>query len=290
MTLQELFLALDRFWAARGCALLQPHDGALGAAAMHPGAFFRALGPEPWRAAYAQPTRRPADGRYARSPDRAQRYYSYLVVLKPSPDDAQEVYLESLSQLGIPLRRHDVRFVDDDWESASLGAAGVGWEVRLDGMAVTRFAYLQQMASIALRPASVAITYGAERLAMLLQGVGSLWDLEWAPGIRYGEIGLHAEASWCRYQFEVADTERLSAWLAAAEAEATAALAAGLVVPAYDCALRCAHALSLLESRGALGTTERATAVERVRRLARQCAEGYLAERERLGFPLMQPA
>ncbi|NLC56647.1 MAG: glycine--tRNA ligase subunit alpha [Armatimonadetes bacterium] len=287
MTLQELLAALSRYWADQGCVLPVAYDLEVAAGTMHPDAFFRALGPEPWRAAFVQPTRRPSDGRYAQNPHRAQRYYQFQVLLKPSPDDVQDTYLESLRCLGIDPRQHDLRFVEDDWEVPTLGASGVGWEVWLDGMEITQFTYFQQVGGLSTRPVSVELTYGPERLAMLLQRVESIWELEWAPGIRYAELGFHAETPCCRYNFDVADTERLSAWFAGYEAEALLALEQGLLLPAYDYTLKCSHTLNLLDSRGALSMAERAATIERVRLLARRCAEAYLSQREALGFPLL---
>jgi len=276
VTLQDLFAALDGFWAARGCIVIPAYDVEVGAGTMHPATFFRALGPEPWRVATTQPVRRPADGRYGKNPNRAQRCFQYQVVLKPSPADVQEIYLSSLHSLGIDPALHDICFMSDDWESPTLGASGAGWEVWLDGMEITQFTYFQQMGGLSLQPVSVGITYAPERLAMFLQGVESIWDLEWAQGVRYADVTLGSEADWCRYHFEKASVERLRGWLCSFEEEVLAALEERLVLPAYDYVLKCSHVFNLLDGRGALSVSERASTIERIRALARGCAEAYL--------------
>lgn len=286
MTLQTLLQTLDRFWAEQGCVLLPPYDVEMSAGGVRPEVFFRLLGPEPWRAAGVQPVRRPTEGRYGQNPCRLQRHFQYQVVLKPAPDNGQEAYLASLDCVGIHCREHDVRFVSHEWESPPFGAAGVGWQVQLDGMEIAQFTYVQQMGGIALQPVGVEITYGLERLALCLQEASSVWDLEWAPGIRYAEITWHAEAAWCQYHFEAASPDRLRAWLSSFEEEARWALDQDLIMPAYDYLLKCSHVLNLLESRGALNAEERADVFARVGELARRCAECYLVEREKRGFPL----
>ncbi len=288
MRFQELILALDRYWADYGCVIAQPYDVEVGAGTMHPATFLRALGPEPWRVAYVQFSRRPADARYGQNPNRLGAYYQYQVILKPSPDDVQEVYLRSLEALGIDLRTHDVRFVEDDWESPTLGAWGLGWEVWLDGMEITQFTYFQQCGGIDCRPVCAEITYGLERLCMYLQRKSSVFELEWAPGITYGELRHQEEVEWSRYGFEQADVPRLRALFEAYEQEALAALEADLILPAYDYVLKCSHVFNLLDARGAVGFQERASLMGRCRRLARQVAERYLAQREAMGWPLLR--
>jgi len=288
MRFQELIFALDRYWADYGCVIAQPYDVEVGAGTMHPATFLRALGPEPWKVAYVQFSRRPTDARYGENPNRLGAYYQYQVILKPSPEDVQEVYLRSLEALGIDLRTHDVRFVEDDWESPTLGAWGLGWEVWLDGMEITQFTYFQQCGGMDCRPVCAEITYGLERLCMYLQRKGSVFDLEWAPGITYGELRHREEVEWSRYGFERADVQRLRAWFDAYEQEAAAALEAGLVLPAYDYVLKCSHVFNLLDARRAVGAQERASLMARCRRLARQVAERYLAQREAMGWPLLR--
>lgn len=290
MLFQELILALDRFWSDYGCVLQQPYDVEVGAGTKHPATFLRALGPEPWKVAYVQFSRRPQDARYGDNPNRLGAYYQYQVILKPSPDDVQEVYLRSLEHLGVDLRRHDVRFVEDDWEDASLGAWGVGWEVWLDGMEITQFTYFQQCGGLDCRPVCAEITYGLERLCMYLQRKSSVFELEWAPGITYGELRHREEVEWSRYGFEVADVARLRSVFESCEQEALAALEAGLVLPAHDYVLKCSHLFNLLDARGALSVAERASLIGRCRRLARQVAEAYVRQREELGFPLLREA
>lgn len=265
----------------------------VGAGTFHPATFFRVLGPEPWRVAYVQPTRRPTDGRYGENPNRLQHYFQYQVILKPAPQDSQSLYLASLSHLGLNPSKNDVRFLHDDWESPTLGAWGLGWEVRLNGMEITQFTYFQEVGGIALEPISVELTYGLERLALYLQNVESVFDLEWGAGIKYGELYRAAEAQFSQYNFERADTQRLTAAFEAHEREANALLRTDgglepLVQPAYDDCLQMSHLFNLLDARGALSVTERARYIGRVRALARRCAAGYVAQREALGFPLTQ--
>jgi glycyl-tRNA synthetase alpha chain len=288
MTFQDMILALQRYWADRGCVIQQPYDVEVGAGTMAPDTFLRVLGPEPWRVAYVQPSRRPTDGRYGENPNRVQRHHQLQVILKPSPDDVQEVYLDSLASIGIDVLRHDVRFVEDDWESPSLGAWGLGWEVWLDGMEITQFTYFQQAGGIDLRPISAELTYGLERIAMYLQRVDSVYDLEWAPGVTYGDIHRTTEVEFSRFNFDVADQALHFHVFDRFETEAHRLLKEGLVLPAYDYCLKCSHVFNILDARGAVSVTERASYLGRVRGLARQIAEGWLKEREALGFPLMR--
>jgi glycyl-tRNA synthetase alpha chain len=288
MLFQDLILALDRYWTQRGCVLQQPHDVEVGAGTKHPATFLRVLGPEPWNTAYVQYSRRPADARYGENPNRLGHYYQYQVILKPSPDGVQDSYLGSLEALGIELRSHDVRFVEDDWEDASLGAWGLGWEVWLDGMEITQFTYFQQCGGMDCRPVAAEITYGLERLCMYLQRKSSVYDLVWAPGITYGEIRHQEEVEFSRYGFELADINRLRGLFEIYEQEAQAVLDGGLVLPAHDYVLKCSHVFNLLDARGAVGVNERAALLARSRRLARRVAEQYLRSREELGFPLLK--
>ncbi len=288
MTFQELVFALERYWAGRGCLIQQPYDLEVGAGTFHPATFLRVLGPEPWKVAYVQPSRRPTDGRYGENPNRLQHYYQFQVIMKPSPDDIQDIYLESLASFGVDPTIHDIRFVEDDWESPTLGAWGLGWEVWLDGMEITQFTYFQQAGGIDLRPVAVEITYGIERIAMYLQGVENVFDLEWAPGITYGDVHFNGEVEFCRYNFEEADVEMLLRLFEMHEAEANRLVEKGLVLPAYDQCLKCSHTFNLLDARGALSVAERTRYILRVRKLARACALAYLKQREELGFPLLK--
>jgi glycyl-tRNA synthetase alpha chain len=288
MTFQELIFALERYWAGRGCLIQQPYDLEVGAGTFHPATFLRVLGPEPWNVAYVQPSRRPTDGRYGENPNRLQHYYQFQVIMKPSPDDIQDIYLESLASFGVDPTIHDIRFVEDDWESPTLGAWGLGWEVWLDGMEITQFTYFQQAGGIDLRPVAVEITYGIERIAMYLQGVENVFDLEWAPGITYGDVHFNGEVEFCKYNFEEADVEMLLRLFEMHEAEANRLVEKGLVFPAYDQCLKCSHTFNLLDARGALSVAERTRYILRVRKLARACALAYLKQREELGFPLLK--
>jgi glycyl-tRNA synthetase alpha chain len=290
---QELILTLSQFWAAQGCVLQQPYDLEVGAGTMHPDTFLRVLGPEPWRAAYVQPSRRPADGRYGDNPFRLGKHYQLQVVLKPSPDDVQALYVRSLEALGLDLALHDLRFEEDNWESPTLGAAGVGWQVMLDGMEITQFTYFQQAGGQELSPVSAEITYGLERLTMFLGLARSVYDVEWVPGgLTYGEVRHDEEVELSRYYFEVADVELHRLRFEGDEREAGRCLEAGLVVPAYECALRCSHHFNVLDARGAVSVTERVALIKRVRDLAVRCARAWVERREELGFPLLgkQPA
>jgi len=291
MTVQELINKLNEFWVKQGCAIIQPYDRPVGAGTFHPATFFRVLGPEPWRVSYVQPTRRPTDGRYGENPNRLQHYYQYQVIIKPAPINSQELYLASLSHLGIKKSIHDIRFLHDDWESPTLGAWGLGWEVRLDGMEVTQFTYFQEVGGITLDPISVELTYGIERLALYLQGVESVFDLEWGNGLTYGELFHTAEEQGSRFNFEKADPAQLLQWFDGCEREANALLGeagSALVLPAYDACLQLSHLFNLLDARGALSVTERARFIGRVRHVARRCAQGYLALRDAQGFPLLK--
>ncbi len=288
MYFQDVILNLQKFWAARGCVLQQPYDIENGAGTFHPATFLRVLGPEPWKAAYVEPSRRPTDGRYGENPNRLQHYYQFQVILKPSPDDIQDLYLKSLESLGINPLEHDIRFVEDDWESPTLGAWGLGWEVWLDGMEITQFTYFQQAGGIDLKPVSGEITYGLERITMYLQGVDSVFDIEWTKGVTYGDVHLRGEMEYSRYNFEEADTDMLLKLFDMHEKESKRLLEKGLVLPAYDCCLKCSHAFNMLDARGAISVAERTGFIGRVRALSRGCAEGYLKVREALGFPLLK--
>ncbi len=287
LTFQQLILRLNQFWDRQGCVLLQPYDMEMGAGTFHTATFLRAIGPEPWNAAYVQPSRRPKDGRYGDNPNRLQHYYQYQVVLKPSPADIQERYLESLIALGVDPKEHDIRFVEDDWESPTLGAWGLGWEVWLDGMEITQFTYFQEVGSLVCKPVLGEITYGLERLAMYLQGKESVYDLVWVDGVRYGDVYHQNEVEQSRYNFELANTEMLFRHFAEYESEAKRLIGAQCVLPAYEMVLRCSHTFNLLDARGAISVTERAAYIGRVRELARAVAQCYYEARERLGFPLV---
>jgi len=287
MNFQDVILKLEKYWGSRGCVIHQPYDIESGAGTFNPATFFRVLGPEPYRAAYVEPSRRPADGRYGENPNRLQHYYQYQVILKPSPEDVQEQYLASLKALGIDLLKHDIRFVEDDWESPTLGAWGLGWEVWLDGMEITQFTYFQQVGSIDLDPVPVELTYGLERITMYLQNVDNVYDLQWNDTVKYGHVHLETEKQFSKYNFEASDKDRLFQWFDMYEAEAKALLEQDLVLPAYDYTLKCSHAFNLLDARGAISVTERTGFIGRVRKLARRCAEGYVRQREELGHPLL---
>jgi len=289
-TFQDLILALQRYWAGQGCALLQPYDMEMGAGTFHTATFLRALGPEPWRAAYVQPSRRPKDGRYGENPNRLQHYYQFQVVLKPSPLDIQDRYLASLQAIGIDTQLHDIRFVEDDWESPTLGAWGLGWEVWLDGMEVTQFTYFQEVGSLPCKPVLGEITYGLERLAMYLQGKENVFDLEWTEGVTYGDVYHQNEVEQSRYNFEQANVNWLFQQFNDHEAEAKRLMLLDLPLPAYEMVLKSSHTFNLLDARGAISTTERAAYIGRVRNLARLVAQSYYDSRERLGFPMCRNA
>jgi glycyl-tRNA synthetase alpha chain len=288
LTFQQLILQLNAFWDRQGCVLLQPYDMEVGAGTFHTATFLRAIGPEPWKAAYVQPSRRPKDGRYGENPNRLQHYYQYQVVLKPSPLNIQQLYLDSLKSLGIDLREHDIRFVEDDWESPTLGAWGLGWEVWLDGMEVTQFTYFQEVGSLACKPVLGEITYGLERLAMYLQGKESVFDLVWTPGVSYGDVFHQNEVEQSRYNFELANTDLLFSLFTSLEQEAKRLIDAQCVLPAYEMVMKCSHSFNLLDARGAISVTERAAYIGRVRALARAVAQSYHESRERLGFPMLK--
>ncbi len=290
MTFQQLIMSLNNFWANKGCIIQQPYDVEVGAGTFHPATFLRALGPEPWRVAYVQPSRRPTDGRYGENPNRLQHYYQYQVIIKPSPLDIQDMYLNSLIELGIDPKAHDIRFVEDDWESPTLGAWGLGWEVWLDGMEITQFTYFQQAGGIDLKPVSVELTYGLERIAMYLQGVDNVYELVWQAGIRYGDVHHQGEVEFSRYNFEQADIDMQLKLFDMYEAEGRQLLDKGAVLPAYDYCLKCSHSFNILEARGAISVTERTRYIARVRALSRGCAEAYLKQREKLKFPLLREA
>jgi glycyl-tRNA synthetase alpha chain len=286
LSFQQLILRLQSYWGERGCALLQPYDMEVGAGTSHTATFLRALGPEPWKAAYVQPSRRPKDGRYGENPNRLQHYYQYQVVLKPAPPDILELYLGSLAALGFDLTTNDVRFVEDDWENPTLGAWGLGWEVWLNGMEVTQFTYFQQVGGIDCRPITGEITYGLERLAMYLQGVENVFDLQWTDSLKYRDVYHQNEVEQSTYNFEKSDVEFLLTAFSAHERQAQALMADQLALPAYEQVLKAAHSFNLLDARGAISVTERAAYIGRIRNLARSVAQSYLASRERLGFPL----
>ncbi len=290
-TFQGLILALERYWAEQGCVLQQPYDMEVGAGTFHPATFLRAIGPEPWSSAYVQPSRRPTDGRYGENPNRLQHYYQYQVVIKPSPLNFQELYLDSLRMLGIDLLVHDVRFVEDNWESPTLGAWGLGWEVWLNGMEITQFTYFQQVGGLDCRPVMGEITYGLERIAMYLQGVESVFDLTWTDGplgrITYGDVFHQNEVEMSAYNFERADTEALFGWFDTCERESRRLIEAGLPLPAYEMVLKASHTFNLLDARHAISVTERQRFILRVRALARAVAQAYHDSRQALGFPML---
>ncbi len=290
LTFQQLIGRLNAFWDRSRCALLQPYDMEVGAGTFHTATFLRAIGPEPWNAAYVQPSRRPKDGRYGDNPNRLQHYYQYQVVLKPSPNEIQDLYIQSLVDLGINPKEHDIRFVEDDWESPTLGAWGLGWEVWLDGMEVTQFTYFQEVGGLACKPVLGEITYGLERLAMYLQGKDSVFDLVWTPGVTYRDVYHQNEVEQSRYNFELASTEVLFRHFGDFEAEAKRLIAAQCVLPGYEMVMKASHTFNLLDARGAISVTERAAYIARVRGLARAVAQAYYESRERLGFPMLNQA
>jgi len=275
---QDLILTLQRFWADRGCVILQPYDMEVGAGTFHPATTLRALGPDPWKAAYVQPSRRPTDGRYGENPNRLQHYYQFQVILKPSPENSQELYLDSLAALGIDAQAHDIRFVEDDWESPTLGAWGLGWEVWCDGMEVSQFTYFQQVGGFDCDPVAVELTYGLERLAMYVQGVENVYDLDFnATGTKYGDVFLRAEQEFSAFNFEHANTEALFRHFSDAESECQSLIAANLALPAYDQCIKASHTFNLLDARGVISVTERQAYILRVRDLAKACCETWLA-------------
>jgi len=287
VTFQELIFALERFWADQGCVVQQPYDLEVGAGTFNPATFLRVLGPEPWNVAYVEPSRRPTDGRYGENPNRLQHYYQYQVIMKPSPLDIQDLYLKSLKSFGIDPLDHDIRFVEDNWESPTVGAWGLGWEVWLDGMEITQFTYFQQVGGIDLNPISVEITYGIERIAMYLQEVDNVYDLRWNEHIGYGDVHHRGEVEWSKYNFELADVELLRRQFNFYEAEGMRMAQANLVLPTYDHCLKCSHVFNMLNARGAISVAERTSYIGRVRNLAKLSAELYVLQREEMGHPLI---
>ena len=287
MKFQDVLITLQNYWASRGCVIHQPYDIEVGAGTFNPTTFFRVLGPEPYSAAYVEPSRRPTDGRYGKNPNRLQHYYQYQVILKPSPDEAQSLYLDSLVALGIDPKKHDIRFVEDDWESPTLGAWGLGWEVWLDGMEITQFTYFQQVGGIDLSPITVELTYGLERISMYLQNIDNVYDLQWNDTVKYGDIHLETEKQFSSFNFEASNKDRFFKWFEMYEAEATCLLEKNLVLPAYDFTLKCSHAFNQLDARGAISVTERTGYIGRVRKLSRLCAQGYVRQREEMDYPLL---
>jgi len=288
MHFQDVILELHKFWARKGCVMVQPYDLEVGAGTFHPTTLLKALGPEPWNVAYVQPSRRPTDGRYGDNPNRLQHYYQYQVILKPSPFDVQNQYLQSMKALGIDPLDHDIRFVEDDWESPTLGASGLGWEVWLDGMEITQFTYFQMAGSVELHPISVELTYGLERIAMYLQGVDNVYDLQWNAEIKYREVHHQQEIEQSTYNFEKADVPLLFDLFGKYETESARQIENGLVLPAYEYCLKCSHTFNLLDARGAISVTERTGYIARIRNLARLSAEAYLQQREDMGYPLLK--
>ena len=288
MKFQEVILALQEFWSGQGCILAQPYDVEKGAGTMSPWTFLRVLGPEPWNVAYVEPSRRPADGRYGDNPNRLYQHHQFQVIMKPSPDNIQELYLESLARLGIRAAEHDIRFVEDNWESPTLGAWGLGWEVWLDGMEITQFTYFQQVGSHDVKPVSVEITYGLERLAMYIQGVETVYDIAWTDDVTYGDVFHQNEFEQSTYAFDLSDEALLFELFDKYEAEAVRVIGAGHVHPAHDYVLKCSHTFNLLDARGAISVSQRTAFIGRVRKLARLCAEAYLAQREALGYPMLK--
>jgi len=288
MNFQDVILSLQKYWAGTGCVLSQPYALEVGAGTFHPATLLRCLGPEPWNVAYVQASRRPTDGRYGDNPMRLQHYYQFQVLMKPSPANVQELYLESLKVLGIDPLDHDIRFVEDDWESPTLGASGLGWGGWLDGMEVTQFTYFQMAGSVEVKPVSVELTYGLERICMYLQGVDSVYDLKWNDELTYGDIFHQQEVEQSTYNFEVADVDMLLDLFKKYEKEAERIIEEGIVLPAYECCIKCSHLFNLLDARGAISVTERTGYIGRIRNLARICAQGYIEQRERLGFPMLK--
>ena len=287
MNFQDVILSLQKFWARKGCVMVQPYDIEVGAGTFHPATLLKTLGPEPWKVAFVQPSRRPTDGRYGENPNRLQHYYQYQVILKPSPANVQKLYLQSIKSLGIDPMEHDIRFVEDDWESPTLGASGLGWEVWLDGMEITQFTYFQQAGSIELSPVSVELTYGLERISMYLQGVDNVYDLKWNDHISYGDVHHQQEVEQSTYNFEKADVSMLLDLFNRYEAESLRVIKDNLVLPAYEYCLKCSHTFNLLDARGAISVTERTGYIGRIRNLARACSKAYLKQRESMGFPLL---
>ena len=288
MNFQDMILTLQNYWSKQGCIMMQPYDVEKGAGTMNPNTFLRSLGPEPWKVCYVEPSRRPADGRYGENPNRLYQHHQFQVILKPSPDNIQELYLGSLKAIGIDPNEHDVRFVEDNWESPTLGAAGVGWEVWLDGMEITQFTYFQQVGGVEVKPVALELTYGLERIAMYLQNVDSVYDVMWNNKLKYGEIFLQNEIEMSKYNFEYSNAERLFKLFDIFKEEAEDCMAAKLVLPAYDYVLKCSHTFNLLDARGVIGKDERMNFINRIRKLASAVAHLYVEQREALGFPLLK--
>jgi glycyl-tRNA synthetase alpha chain len=288
MEYQQMIANLQKFWSDHGCVVVQPYNSEVGAGTFNPNTFLRALGPEPWKVAYVEPSKRPKDGRYLENPNRVHQFLQYQVILKPNPANSQELYLESLRSLGIEREEHDIRFVEDDWESPTLGAAGLGWEVWLDGMEVSQFTYFQQVGGIRCKPVSVELTYGLLRLCMFIQGVDHLKDIVWGGGLTWGEVMGQFEREYSAFNFEHADVALYRRHFDEKEAEARTLLDVGLVHPGYDAVIKCSHMFNLLEARGAISVTERTGYIARVRNLARQAAQAYVQSREELGYPLLK--
>jgi glycyl-tRNA synthetase alpha chain len=287
---QSVIATLHDFWGSRGCLIVQPYDTEKGAGTKSPHTFLRAIGPEPWSVAYVEPCRRPADGRYGENPNRYQHYYQYQVLIKPSPDNIQDIYLDSLRALGIKPEDHDIRFVEDNWEDAAVGAWGVGWEVWLDGMEITQFTYFQQCGGIDCRPVSIELTYGLERLTMYLQEVDAIAKIQWNETLTYGDVHLQGEIEQSTYNFDASDAEMLFTLFGLYQKEAERLMDQGLVLPSYDYVLKCSHTFNLLDARGVISVTERTRYIRQVRGLARRVAQLYLEQREQLGFPLLNAA
>ena len=288
MNFQDVILNLNNFWAKKGCVLIQSYDMEVGAGTFHPATLLKALGPEPWKVAYAQPSRRPTDGRYGENPNRLQHYYQYQVLLKPSPPDVQQLFLDSMKVLGVDPLEHDIRFVEDDWESPTLGASGLGWEVWLDGMEVTQFTYFQVTGSVEVNPVPVELTYGLERICMYLQGVDNVFDLKWNDEITYKDVYHQQEVEQSTYNFEVADVDMLFDLFKKYEIEAHKIVKKGLVIPAYEYCLKCSHTFNLLDARGAISVTERTGYIKRIRDIARACSRAYITQRKDMGHPLLK--
>lgn len=288
MNFQEMILALQKYWSKQGCIMMQPYDIEKGAGTMNPNTFLRSLGPEPWQVCYVEPSRRPADGRYGENPNRLYQHHQFQVILKPSPDNIQELYLESLKEIGIDPSEHDIRFVEDNWEAATVGAWGLGWEVWLDGMEITQFTYFQQVGNMECELETGEITYGLERLAMYIQEVDSVYDLKWNDKITYGEVFNKAEYENSMYAFELCDADMLFNLFDIYEKEALRLMENGLVIPSYDYVLKCSHAFNTLDARGAIGVSQRASFIGRVRNMAKTVAETFVKQREEMGFPLLK--
>ena len=288
LAMQDIILTLQQFWAKQGCMLMQAYDNEKGAGTMSPYTFLRAIGPEPWNVAYVEPSRRPADGRYGENPNRLFQHHQFQVIMKPNPSNMQDLYLDSLKALGIDSKEHDIRFVEDNWENPSMGCAGVGWEVWLDGMEITQFTYFQQVGGLEVRPVAVEVTYGLERLSSYIQEVNSVFDLEWSDGVKYGDIFKEPEYEHSKYAFEESNQEMLLKMFDTYETEAKKQIENGLVHPAYDYILKCSHTFNLLDARGAVSVTERAGYLARIRNMAKSVAKAFIEERKKLGFPLIK--